>query len=330
MGRCVASRTSSRNARHPAPLDCWTGRDSGLSDMLPRMTAASPPPYAVQETKDLVETHRLIDHERNAEVVVAAVRGGMVTRFRVGDDDILFLDQATLRDHSQNVRGGIPILFPVAGRLTNDQFSWSGGSVTIGQHGFARKLPWRITASDVTDRASITVSLEDSESTLVFWPFRFRLTFRYELREGALTIRQKYENLGVVPMPIHPGLHPYFRVEEWRKREARVITAATRAFDNRTGTPTTLTGPIELGSGEVDLQLLDHGTNSILLERSGASTIELSYDDPAMIIAVWTMPSRGFVCIEPWTRQADALNRGDALELPPAGVLESWVKIAAR
>ena len=82
------------------------------------MASSSAGRYAVLETKDLVETHRLVDQEKDAEVVLAPVRGGMVTRFRIGNDDILFLDQATLRDHTQNVRGGIPILFPVAGRLT--------------------------------------------------------------------------------------------------------------------------------------------------------------------------------------------------------------------
>ncbi|MBC8132325.1 MAG: aldose epimerase [Deltaproteobacteria bacterium] len=292
------------------------------------MSVVAPSRYAVVETKDLVETHHLLDHERNAEVVVAPVRGGMVTRFRVGDDDILFLDHATLRDHSQNVRGGIPVLFPIAGRLTNDRFSLDGESVSLGQHGFARNLPWRITYTDGTQAAAITLSVEHSESTLAVWPFRFRLTFRYELRDGALTIQQKYENLDERPMPIHPGLHPYFRVEDWRKREARVNTPATRVFDNRTGTQAALNAPIDLGSGEVDLQLLDHGGTSIRLDRPDALAVELTYDDPATVIAVWTLPSRGFVCIEPWVRQADALNRGDAVVVPVDGAHQAMLKIS--
>ena len=95
------------------------------------MADASSPRYAVVETKDLVETHRLIDERSDAEVVVAPVRGGMVTRFRVGNDDILFLDHGTLRDHTQNVRGGIPILFPFAGRLNDDE--WSRLSYALGK-----------------------------------------------------------------------------------------------------------------------------------------------------------------------------------------------------
>ena len=292
------------------------------------MTLASSSRYVVVETKDLVETHRLLDQERNAEVIVAPVRGGMVTRFRIGDDEILFLDQATLRDHSENVRGGIPVLFPIAGRLTNDRFDLNGESISMKQHGFVRNIPWRITETDTKDAAAIALAVEHSESTLATWPFRFRLRFRYELRDGALIIHQRYENLDDRPMPIHPGLHPYFRVDDWRKREARVITRATRALDNRTGLLMTPLPPIDLGAGEIDLQLLDHAQPGISFQRPDGTIIALSYSDPATVIAVWTLPSRGFVCIEPWTRQADALNRGDALVVPSGGAHEATLKIS--
>lgn len=184
------------------------------------MTGVSSARYAVLETKDLVETHRLVDRQLDAEVVLAPVRGGMVTRFRIGTDDVLFLDQATLRDHTQNVRGGIPILFPFAGRLAGDAFDLNGQRLTLPQHGFARKLPWRIAGTETTDAAAITLVLEHSEATLQVWPFRFRLQFRYELGDGALTLRERFENFGPGPMPMHPGLHPYFRVDDWTKRQA--------------------------------------------------------------------------------------------------------------
>ena len=292
------------------------------------MAAPSSSRYAVLETKDLVETHRLVDQEQDVEVVLAPVRGGMVTRFRIGDDNLLFLDQATLRDHTQNVRGGIPVLFPIAGRLTGDGFLLDGERIAMPQHGFARKMPWHITATSSDDEAAMTLSLEHSEATLAMWPFRFRLTFRYQLRDGQLTITQRYENLGDRPMPIHPGLHPYFRVEDWRKREARVVTAATRGFDNRADAPKAITGPIELGQGEVNLQLLDHGQPHIRLDRPDGPPIELSYDAPQTVVVLWTLPARDFVCVEPWATQSDALNRGDALLVPPAGAHDAILRIA--
>jgi galactose mutarotase-like enzyme len=297
--------------------------------MLSAMLVASSPRYAVLETKDLVETHRLVDHDRNDEVILAPVRGGMVTRFRLGNDEILFLDQATLRDHTQNVRGGIPVLFPVAGRLTDDEFVLDGERFSMPQHGFARKLAWRITATNADQAAAaLTLSLENSDMTVAQWPFEFRLTFRYELCDGALTIQQKFENLSDRPMPVHPGLHPYFRVDEWRKRDVHLATAATRAFDNRTGALRTLTGPIDFGSGEVDLQLLDHGQTRIQVRRPDAPAIELEYDRAETVITVWTLPSHPFVCVEPWATRSDALNRGDPLWIAAGDAHQAFLRIS--
>jgi galactose mutarotase-like enzyme len=188
-------------------------------------------------------------------------------------------------------------------------------------------MPWRITETSGGDAAAITVCLEHSDETLMAWPFRFCLTFRYELRDGALTIAQTYENTGDRSMPIHPGLHPYFHVEDWRKREARVVTTATHGFDNRENAPKAITGPIDLASGEVDLQILDHAQPRIRLERPGAPAIELFYGAPETVVVLWTLPARDFICVEPWTRRADAINRGDALTVVPGDAYQSTLRI---
>src|SRR5438132_2165715 len=67
-----------------------------------------------------------------AEVVPE--RGGLVTRFRVQGRGLLYLDEATLADRSKNVRGGVPVLFPIAGKAPE------GGAMK--QHGFARNRAW--------------------------------------------------------------------------------------------------------------------------------------------------------------------------------------------
>jgi galactose mutarotase-like enzyme len=273
--------------------------------------------YAVLETRDLVETHRLVDREKDAEVVVAPLRGGMVTEFRIGADQLLYLDRATLRDHAQNVRGGIPILFPIAGRLTGDAFTFEGERISMPQHGFARRMPWRVSGIDTTDGACIALSLDSSDATLAAWPFRFRLTFQYRLREGALTIHQQFANRGDRAMPIHPGLHPYFLVENSRKPGTRVLTTGTRARDTRTGIVGPLVVPIDLAAGEVDLQILDQGGRTVGLQRPELPPLALTFDPAQAVVTVWTLPGRDFVCVEPWARASDALNRDEALWVAP-------------
>ena len=52
----------------------------------------------------------------DAAATVVPERGGLVTRFAVGARELLYLDPATLADPTKNVRGGVPVLFPFAGR----------------------------------------------------------------------------------------------------------------------------------------------------------------------------------------------------------------------
>ena len=52
--------------------------------------------------------------ESLAEVVPE--RGAICSRLRLGPSEMLFLDPATLADAKKNVRGGIPLLFPIAGK----------------------------------------------------------------------------------------------------------------------------------------------------------------------------------------------------------------------
>ena len=64
---------------------------------------------------------------------VAPARGALVTRLRVGDREVLYLDRATLDDPSKNVRGGVPLLFPFAGKLADDTLTLTG--TKMKQHG---------------------------------------------------------------------------------------------------------------------------------------------------------------------------------------------------
>ena len=108
-----------------------------------------------------LETIVLTDASSRARVVVAPNRGGMVTRFDVGDVPVLFLDVASLVDETKNVRGGNPVLFPSPGPLEGDRFTQGGRSGSMKQHGFARQGVWSVEAST---GSSVTLSLSSSES----------------------------------------------------------------------------------------------------------------------------------------------------------------------
>ncbi len=285
--------------------------------------------YEVLRTQDPLETHHLVDHETRASVVVAPARGGMVTRFVVGDSNVLYLDPESLADPTKNVRGGIPVLFPIAGRLAGDSYSWRGETHTMKQHGFARNMPWAIVDQADEGCARLGLALTPNPMTRAQYPFEFRLAMTYVLEAGRLSVETRISNLGDAPMPIQPGLHPYFHLAQSDKAAARVLTDATEAFDNRTGDVVRLRAPIDLAAAEgVDLHLLDHWPRTTRLTRPGERDVELSLGVPDRLLVVWTERGKDFVCVEPWTARANAFNTGGALEVAPGGVHASTFTIA--
>jgi galactose mutarotase-like enzyme len=284
--------------------------------------------YEVVRTGDPLENHLLVDHVAKAHVALAPARGGMVTRFRVGEMNVLYLDAETLHDPTKNVRGGIPILFPIAGRLHGDRFEYGGKIYSLFQHGFARALPWTIVDQSTADGARMVLELTPTAATRAQFPFEFRLVFTYVLADGRLTIGQRFTNAGNVDMPIAPGLHPYFMLPDAQKAGSRIVTDATSAFDNRTGQLLTLRGPIDLAAEEVDLQLLDHWPRTVRLMRLGDRDLDLGLGVPDAVLVVWTLRGKDFVCVEPWTAPANALNQGKALLVPPRSTHETTFSIA--
>ena len=71
-------------------------------------------------------------------------RGGLISGWRCGDREVVYLDEARFLDPAQSVRGGFPVLFPITGGLPGNQLPLPQGTFTLGQHGFARQLPWHM------------------------------------------------------------------------------------------------------------------------------------------------------------------------------------------
>jgi galactose mutarotase-like enzyme len=267
----------------------------------------------------------LSDDETRSAVTIAPGRGAIVTHFRAGDRQILFLDEATLRDPSKNVRGGVPLLFPSPGRLAGDRFARAGRSGSMKQHGFARDLAWTVRSHGGANAARATLAIESSDATLAMYPWPFRATLDVGLRGRSLRMDVAIENVGTAPMPFAFGIHPYFFVHD--KAGARIATRATRAFDNVTKTVVAFHG-FDLTAPEVDLHLLDHGSSESSLTWADGARLDLRASPEFTRWVVWTLAGRDFVCVEPWTAPADALNSGESLiVLDPGATRALWIEM---
>ncbi|MDE6492135.1 MAG: aldose 1-epimerase family protein, partial [Lactobacillus sp.] len=55
-----------------------------------------------------------------------------------------------------------PVLFPIVGRLKNDEYTYDGKTYHLGQHGFARNQEFEV---EKHTKESITFVLRDNEET---------------------------------------------------------------------------------------------------------------------------------------------------------------------
>jgi galactose mutarotase-like enzyme len=278
-----------------------------------------------------IPTYVLRDTESGAEVEVCPSRGGLITRFKVGDTPVLSMDDTTLYDLSKNVRGGVPILFPMAGPLKDNQVVFDGKTYEMKQHGFARNEAWKIVRHSTEGSAQLTISLRSSEETRARFPFDFLVQYTYELKGSSLTLHQSYQNLSSEPMPLHAGFHPYFHVPDAEKASTKVDTQATKAFDNVTKKDFDFTG-FDLTQKEVDLHLHDHGSTKSFIQRPNSDKkIEVVASSEFTHWVVWTLAGKDFICLEPWTAPGNALNTKQRLiMLAPNEAKQLWTEIALR
>jgi len=258
-----------------------------------------------------------------AECHIVPERGGLVTRFRVGSDEVLFLDEASLADRTKNVRGGIPVLFPMAGRLPEDRYEVHGQTFKLTQHGFARRLPWEILErGSNSDRAWLECRLVSSAETLAAFPWPFVLTLRFSLEENRLTLDTNILNSGTEPMPHALGFHPYFRVPDAMKASSGVRTDAKLALDNTTGQRVQIR-KLDFTVKELDLHLQGHSVPGTHVRRGDLPKIGLGWSPAFTTLVLWTLAGRDFICVEPWEVPAGVFaSREHAPVLAPGQSLD--------
>lgn len=273
------------------------------------------------------EALELTDDQAQSAVSVVPGRGAIATHFRVGERELLYLDEATLRDPKKNVRGGIPVLFPSPGKLDGDRFERQGVAGAMKQHGFARDLPWEVLETRDRDCARATLTLTANDATRAAFPWDFRASITFSLAAARLRLDVRVENAATRAMPFAFGIHPYFQVAD--KAHARIATKATRAFDNVTKeiVPIDDRG-FDLTARELDLHLLDHGSTDSALSLADGSRIVVRGSPELTRWVVWTVEGKDYVCLEPWTAPANALNTGESLlTIEPGGSRRLWVEI---
>ena len=214
-----------------------------------------------------------------------------------------------------------PLLFPVVGRLANDELRHRGKTYRMTQHGFARDS--RFAWAERGESRCILV-LDDNETTRAHYPFPFRLKAAYELDESGLDLTFTIANTGKETLPASIGGHPAFNwplqpgaaKEDYaltfehaesspiRRLDAGLLRAAAEPSPVK-GAALALTESLFVDDAIIFDRIDSH---SVRYARGhGASTgpwLKMSWRG-FRELGVWSKPSGApFLCIEPWRGHA--------------------------
>ncbi len=269
-----------------------------------------------------VSTMKEISHG-NCRILSAPERGAIVTSLKINDREFLFLDRASFEDPDRNVRGGVPVLFPLCGPTSGATYVVNGQDYSMKQHGFARTMPWNVLKHDA-DR--LDLELTDSKETLAQYPFEFRYHLAYQAEARGLLIEQTIENRSTHGMPVQFGFHPYFLVEG--KTALDFDLPVTRYEDNKSPQGGDFQG-FDFSRDEIDWAFPNPTRSEASFRNEGGGVeVRVSFDATYRTLVFWTLKGSPFVCLEPWSSPRLAFPNGSGMHhVAPGEKLESWVRL---
>lgn len=100
-----------------------------------------------------------------------------------------------------------PVLFPIVGKLKDNQYSHNGKTYTMGQHGFARDRDFELIEKTEQE---LTMVLKADELSKKVYPFDFELSIKYRLTDNGMhvtyNVRNPSENENLLfSIGAHPG-----------------------------------------------------------------------------------------------------------------------------
>lgn len=216
-------------------------------------------------------------------------RWGIVTSLNFRWTEILYQDMLseTLSDETKSVKWGIPILFPNAGPLIEDQKekSW----YTLPQHGFARVNPWKKEDPVLEDQLVQSLSSEDIRDTFGY-DFEWRIINSVSVIDKNTVLFEYYiQNKSKDTLPISFWLHPYFDVPLWNKSEIQWNFEGWDIIKDDIQNWST--------GGTTKIDIPKDNKLNISIPWIGSIYIEVSPD--LRRLWIWSLPWKNFVCIEP-------------------------------
>ena len=206
-----------------------------------------------------------------------------------------------------------PLLFPIVGRLKNDELRHQGKTYPMTQHGFARdqRFEWMQPGPD-----SCTLVLTDSAETRARYPFAFRLEVSFTVAKSDLDVAFEVTNTGDEMLPASIGAHPAFN---WPLLPGLAKEAYEITFSNdepapirrlKGGLMRAMPEPNPVSGKKLALSERLFDDDAVIFDRLASTSARYAADrgpsikvswDGFQELGIWSkLGGAPFLCIEPW------------------------------
>ena len=206
-----------------------------------------------------------------------------------------------------------PLLFPIVGRLKNDQLRHRGNAYPMTQHGFARDVRFEWVEQGPK---ACKLALVDDEAMRARYPFAFRLDVTFTIDNADLKVAFDITNTGDENLPASIGAHPAFNwpllpgltkeayALNFSDEEPAPIRRLEGGLMRAAQEPSPVRGktlPLSERLFDDDAVIFDQlASRSVRYAADRGPSIEMSWEGLPQL-GVWSKPGgAAFVCIEPW------------------------------
>lgn len=213
-----------------------------------------------------------------------------------------------------------PLLFPIVGKLKNDEYTFKGKNYKMSQHGFARDFEFKCLECGTNE---IVFFLDANQETFKNYPFCFELRVQFILIEKKLTINYSVKNIDRQDIYFSIGAHPGFVTDHIKDYEIHFEKKERGFFQLENGlvnwkqlnafASNELLPTSELFSKDA-LIFKDLKSKYIdLVDMKRHETIRV-HGTNTPYLGLWGKASVPFVCIEPWYGVSDDIDHDQNIE----------------
>jgi galactose mutarotase-like enzyme len=213
-----------------------------------------------------------------------------------------------------------PVLFPIVGKLVEDQFFHNEHPYPLSQHGFARDRVFDVIESG-PDR--IRFHLKSDYESRKFYPFDFDLFISYNLAKNWVWVDYEVVNSSDSELFFSIGAHPGFSLPGFPETQYSLIfeqneTLQAFPLDHGLLHPKPASDLIVDGSNlQLDSETFKNDAlvfNNVksswigIRDESGNNLLKVHFSGFPWL-GIWSKPAAPFICIEPWFGHADWIGK---------------------